>query len=50
MKATFKAERKTLEKNGYQPSATDPHYPNDIQKAEKKTYGNGASAPMANPQ
>ncbi|MGF6770857.1 hypothetical protein P3T18_003336 [Paraburkholderia sp. GAS199] len=50
-RAQTKAELKTLEKNGYEPSAQDPHYPDDIQKAEKKaSAGKGASGPMVNPQ
>jgi hypothetical protein len=39
-----KAELKKLEQNGYQPSATDPHYPQDIQNAEKKAGGAGGAA------
>lgn len=34
-----KAELKKLEQNGYQPSATDQQYPQDIQNAEKKANG-----------
>lgn len=30
------AELSKLEKNGYNPSANDPNYPNNLQKAEKK--------------
>ena len=37
--AAKKAELKKLEQNGYQPSAPDPHYPQDIQNAEKKAAG-----------
>jgi hypothetical protein len=33
------AELKTLEKNGYQPGADDPNYPQNIQNAEKKAHG-----------
>lgn len=43
-RAATKADLKKLEQNGYQPDATDPHYPQDIQNAEKKAAG-GASAP-----
>ncbi|WGS53184.1 DUF4148 domain-containing protein [Paraburkholderia sp. D15] len=42
-RAAKKAELKQLEKNGYQPSADDPHYPQDIQNAEKKTTGGAAN-------
>ncbi|WP_260854491.1 DUF4148 domain-containing protein [Paraburkholderia sp. BCC1884] len=44
-RAAKKAELKKLEQNGYQPTANDPHYPQDIQNAEKKT--NGTAAPGA---
>ncbi|RAS22313.1 DUF4148 domain-containing protein [Paraburkholderia bryophila] len=52
-RAAKKAELKTLEKNGYQPSADDPHYPQDIQNAEKKANGGGKPTgpmPSANGQ
>ena len=42
-RAGEKADLKKLEQNGYQPSATDPHYPQDIQNAEKKANGGGGS-------
>lgn len=46
--AAKKAELKKLEQNGYQPTANDPHYPQDIQNAEKKTTGTVApGAPNA---
>ena len=46
-----KAELKRLEQNGYKPGATDPHYPQNIQNAEKKANaGNGSSTPMTNGQ
>lgn len=45
--AAKKAELKKLEQSGYQPSSQDPHYPQDIQNAEKKaTGGAGASGAM----
>ena len=41
-----KAELKKLEQNGYQPSATDQQYPQDVQNAEKKANGaTGATQP-----
>ncbi|PQV49252.1 DUF4148 domain-containing protein [Paraburkholderia sp. BL21I4N1] len=52
-RAAKKAELKKLEKNGYQPSADDPHYPQDIQNAEKKANGGGnptGPMPSANGQ
>lgn len=42
-----KAELKKLEQSGYQPSATDPHYPQDIQNAEKKANGGAGAAQPA---
>jgi Domain of unknown function (DUF4148) len=42
-----KAELKKLEQNGYQPSATDAHYPQDIQNAEKKAGGTAGAAQPA---
>jgi hypothetical protein len=41
--AAKKAELKKLEQNGYQPSATDSKYPQDIQNAEKKANGAGGA-------
>jgi hypothetical protein len=42
-RASEKADLKNLEAHGYQPTANDPNYPNDIQQAEKATYGSGAT-------
>lgn len=42
-RASEKADLKNLEAHGYQPAANDPSYPNDIQRAEKATYGSGAT-------
>jgi hypothetical protein len=42
-RAKKNAELKQLEAHGYQPSRNDPHYPNDIQNAQKKA-GIGAAA------
>jgi hypothetical protein len=42
-RASEKADLKNLEAHGYQPTANDPSYPNDIQRAEKATYGSGAT-------
>ena len=43
-RAKKNAELKKLEDAGYQPSANDPNYPNNLQKAEKKAgIGQGAS-------
>jgi hypothetical protein len=42
-RASEKADLKNLEAHGYQPTANDPNYPNDIQRAEKATYGSGAT-------
>jgi hypothetical protein len=51
---TRKAEKedlKKLEQNGYKPEAQDPHYPDDVQAAEKKAYGGStASGPAAKSQ
>ncbi|MCY0387978.1 DUF4148 domain-containing protein [Robbsia sp. Bb-Pol-6] len=38
-RARKNAELRKLEKAGYNPSANDPDYPNDLQKAEKKANG-----------
>ncbi len=47
-RAAQKADLKKLEQNGYQPGTDDPHYPQNIQNAEKKAYGGStASAPSA---
>lgn len=35
-RAAKNAELSKLEKNGYNPSASDPTYPNNLQNAEKK--------------
>lgn len=35
-RAAKNAELSKLEKNGYNPSASDPTYPNNLQSAEKK--------------
>jgi hypothetical protein len=43
-RASEKADLKNLEAHGYQPTANDPNYPNDIQRAEKATYGSGATS------
>jgi hypothetical protein len=43
-RASEKADLKNLEYHGYKPTATEPNYPNNIQKAEKATYGSGAKA------
>lgn len=42
-RASEKADLKNLENHGYKPTATESSYPNDIQKAEKATYGSGAT-------
>ena len=41
-RASEKADLNNLENHGYRPTATESNYPNDIQKAEKATYGSGA--------
>lgn len=38
-RAQTNAELGKLEKNGYNPSANDRYYPNDLQAAEKKANG-----------
>ena len=38
-RAKKNAELSKLEKNGYNPSANDPNYPNNLQAAEKKANG-----------
>jgi hypothetical protein len=38
-----KADLKNLEAHGYRPVANESNYPNDIQKAEKATYGSGVN-------
>jgi hypothetical protein len=42
-RASDKADLKNLENHGYKPTASESNYPNDIQKAEKATYGSGAT-------
>ncbi|OXC74232.1 DUF4148 domain-containing protein [Caballeronia sordidicola] len=42
-RASEKADLKNLESHGYRPAANESNYPNDIQKAEKATYGSGAT-------
>jgi hypothetical protein len=49
-RASEKADLKNLENHGYRPAANESNYPNDIQKAERATYGSGATgAAGANP-
>jgi hypothetical protein len=43
-RAATKSDLKKLEQNGYKPDADDPHYPRNIQNAEKKAAG-GTSTP-----
>ncbi|WP_438392509.1 DUF4148 domain-containing protein [Caballeronia sp. DA-9] len=42
-RASEKADLKNLEAHGYKPAANESDYPNDIQRAEKATYGSGAT-------
>jgi len=42
-RASEKADLKNLEAHGYRPVANESNYPNDIQKAEKATYGSGVT-------
>jgi hypothetical protein len=42
-RASEKADLKNLEAHGYQPTANESNYPNNIQRAEKATYGSGAT-------
>jgi hypothetical protein len=42
-RASEKADLKNLENHGYKPTASESNYPNDVQKAEKATYGSGAT-------
>ena len=49
-RASEKADLKNLENQGYRPTANESNYPNDIQKAERATYGSGATGSAgANP-
>lgn len=42
-RASEKADLKNPEAHGYRPVANESTYPNDVQKAEKATYGSGAT-------
>ena len=42
-RASEKADLKNLEAHGYRPAANESTYPHYIQKAEKATYGSGAT-------
>ncbi|MGI4859679.1 MAG: DUF4148 domain-containing protein [Janthinobacterium lividum] len=46
-KAKNKAEVSVYEKNGFSPSNKDLHYPNDLQKAQKKIDSQSASPASA---
>jgi len=48
-RASEKADLKNLENHGYSPTASESNYPNDIQKAEKATYGSGATGATGAP-
>ncbi|SDV51493.1 DUF4148 domain-containing protein [Chitinasiproducens palmae] len=39
-----KAELKKLEANGYRPEYNDPHYPNNLQNAERRSGSPGAAS------
>jgi hypothetical protein len=43
-RAEVKEDLKNVEKNGYQPTARDPYYPNDIQAAENASNAGGKSS------
>ncbi|MGU7772679.1 hypothetical protein ACV229_21215 [Burkholderia sp. MR1-5-21] len=40
-------ELRTLEKNGYKPTADENNYPDDVQKAERKAAAAQGAAPAA---
>jgi hypothetical protein len=46
-RAAQKAEIQKLEQNGYQPGTDDPHYPQNLQNAQKKARGGAAASAPA---